>query len=103
MGCPSFKNFAGALLDKCDPRQTCVDIPDDGCELGLGGADCLGRCLDSCAEADCGEMPDQAPCPNGGGDRPNVCPTTVVFASGMCPRVPIPTLILILVPNVVRG
>ena len=78
--CPS-QEFCGGIAGwQCDPGQTCVDIPDEGCEPGLGGADCLGRWLDSCAEADCGEMPEQAPCPNGGGGPPECLPND----SGVC-------------------
>lgn len=48
--------FAGFV---CPEGLECVDIPDDGCHPDMGGADCLGMCVEptGCTAADCGPAP----------------------------------------------
>ena len=51
----------GIAGDPCDKGETCVDIPNDGCDPAKGDTDCAGAC------APCKEFcfPDVKECPDG--------------------------------------
>lgn len=61
---PQPQTCGGFLGTPCPEGLECVDAPDDGCDPEMGGADCIGICVEEEPPPFCGGIAN-LPCPEG--------------------------------------